>query len=65
MKEPCRICGFSRGGAMEGERYCRACDVSLSVTLTPKQQAERRTKRVKRTDEGVFTPWSIRYWVSG
>lgn len=48
---------------MEGERYCRMCDSSLSLTLTPKQQAERRAKRVKRTDEGVFTPWSLRYWV--
>jgi hypothetical protein len=60
---PCRICGTSRGGAPEGERYCSKCEASLSMTLTPKQQAERRVKKVKRTDEGVFTPWSLRYWI--
>jgi hypothetical protein len=33
------------------------------MTLTPKQQAERRVKKMKRTDEGVYTPWSLRYWI--
>jgi hypothetical protein len=63
--KPCGICGYLKGGAPEGERYCRPCEQSISLTLTPKQQAERRAKKMKRTDEGTFSPWSLRYWVSG
>lgn len=63
--KPCKLCGWQRGGAMEDSRYCSKCDGSLSMTLTPKQQAERRLKKVKRTDEGVFTPWSLRYYRRG
>lgn len=59
---PCRICGFQRGGADEGERYCKHCDGTLELTRPVRDQTERRRK-VRRTDEGVFTPWSLPFYL--
>lgn len=60
---PCRLCGYQRGGAPVGERYCDSCDSNLEITRPVRDQTERRRKKVVRTDEGVFSRWALGYYV--
>lgn len=36
MNAPCRICGFKRGGAVEGRRYCSFCESNVGSRMQPR-----------------------------
>lgn len=63
MKNPCKLCGFLKGGAPEGERYCRTCSSTLELTRPLRDQTERRKQKVHRSDDGVYTRWSLPYYL--
>ncbi len=63
MRMPCKLCGWTRGGAEIGERYCSQCDESLVVTRPLSDQTERRRRKVHRNDEGAFSPWALGFYL--